>query len=258
MKPLALKTALLGLLFASLSTGFASAQNMSMTVTTKTYYGSYYPKHVLTCWVTNSAGIYMYNLKRNGYNYLSSLTNWTMCSSSTKSSDGTTGATLSSHSMMTFTWNCKNTSGVVVPDGTYYINIEFTEQEGTKQFVKYAFTKGTSNITSTPPTVVTSNTYYTTPLLTYTAPATALTTTEVTNFDFSYSRTDHTLQLAYEPASHSGVELQLVNLKGQTIYRTTLKGTGKESTQLPSCATGIYLIRLTDNEGWSQTIKLML
>jgi len=258
MKKLALKTALIGLLLASLSTGFASAQNMSMTVTTKTYYGSYYPKHVLTCWVTNSAGTYIYNLKRYGYSYLSSLTNWSMCSSSTKSSDGTTGATLGSHSQLSFTWNCKNTSGVLVPNGTYYINIEFTEQEGTKQFVKYSFTKGSSNITSIAPTVVTSNAYYTAPLLTYTAPATALTTAQVSNFDFSYSRTDHTLQLEYDPASHSGVELQLVNLKGQTIYRTTLKATGKETTQLPSCATGIYLIRLTDNEGWSQTRKLLL
>lgn len=257
MKKLALKKALLGLIVACLSTGFAFAQNMTLSVTTKTYYGSYYPKHVLTCWVTNSAGIYMYNLRRNGYNYLSSLTNWTMCSSSTKSSDGTTGATLTSHSVMNFTWNCKNTSSVIVPDGMYYLNIEFTEQEGTKQYVKYSFTKGTTTYTSTP-TIVTANAYYTGPKVIYTAPAAALTTTQVTNFDFSYSRTDRTLQLEYDPASHSGVELQLVNLKGQTVYRSTLKSSGKESTQLPEVSQGIYLIRLTDKEGWSQTKKLML
>ena len=257
MKKLALKTALIGLLLASLSTGFASAQNMSMTVTTKTYYGSYSPRHVLTCWVTNAAGTYIYNLKRYGFSYLSSLTNWSMCSSSTKSSDGTTGATLGSHSQLSFTWNCKNTSSVIVPDGIYYLNIEFTEQEGTKQFVKYSFTKGTTTYTSTP-TIVTANAYYTGPTIIYTAPVVALTTAQVTNFDFSYSRTDHILQLQYDPASHNGVELQLVNLKGQSVYRSTLKGSGKESTQLPEVSQGIYLIRLTDKEGWSQTKKLML
>lgn len=258
MKKLALNKVLLGLLFASLSTGFALAQSLSFSVTTKTYYGNYAPKHVLTCWVTNSAGTYMYNLKRYGTGYLSSLTNWTMCSSSTKTTDGTTSATLGSHSSLSFTWNCKNTSSVTVPDGTYYINVEFTEQEGTKQFVKYSFVKGATSITSTAPTVVTSNSYYTSPLITYTAPAAALTTTQVTSFDCLYSATDRSLQLEYDPSVHSGVELQLVNLKGQTVHRTALKGSGKETTRLPDCAPGLYLIRLTDKGGWSQTKKVML
>jgi hypothetical protein len=257
MKTLALKKLLLGLIVASLSTGFAFAQSMSMSVTTKTYYGSYSPKHVLACWITNSSGTYVYAIKKYGYSYFSSLTNWTSCSSSTKSMDGTTSATLGSHSALTFTWNCKNTSSVVVPDGTYYINIEFTEQEGTKQFVKYSFTKGTSTYTSAP-TVVTSNGYYTGPSVTFTAPTVGLTTTEVTTFDFTYTPSDRSLQLEYDPANHSNVQLRLVNLKGQTVYNTTLKGTGKESTQLPNCASGIYLIRLTDKGGWSQTRKLLL
>jgi hypothetical protein len=258
MKKLALKKALFGLLVASLSTGFVSAQSMALSVTTKTYGGGYAPRHVLTCWITNSAGTYVYNIKRNGYNYLSSLTNWTACSSSSKSTDGTTAATLTSHSSMAFSWNCKNTSSVVVPDGTYYINIEFTEQEGTKQYVKYSFVKGATSKTSSAPTIVTANSFYTSPLLTYTAPAVALSTTQVTNFDYLYSNSDHTLQLDYDAANHSDIKLQLVNLKGQTVFQSSLKGSGKESLQLPSCAPGIYLIRLTDKEGWNQTKKMVI
>jgi hypothetical protein len=258
MKTIALKKVLLGLIVASLSTGFATAQSMSLSVTTKPYYGGYSPKHVLTCWITNSAGSYIYNVRRYGYNYLSSLTNWTALSSSSKSADGTTAATLTSHGSLTFSWNCKNTSSVVVPDGTYYINIEFTEQEGTKQYVKYSFVKGASSISSSTPTVVTSNTYYATPLLTYTAPAAALTTTQATNFDFIYTNADRNLQLEYDATNHSNVMLQLVNLHGQTVHQSTLKGSGKESVQLPNCTPGIYLIRLTDQDGWSQTKKIVI
>ena len=257
MKTLALKKVLVGLLFASLSTGFAIAQSLSMSVTTKTYYGSYTPKHVLACWVTNSAGIYIYNIRMYGYSYYSYLTNWTSLNSSTKTTDGTTSATLTSHSPLTFTWNCKNTSSVIVPDGTYYLNLEFTEQSVTKQYVKYPFTKGTTTYT-TVPTPVTANAYYTVPSITYTAPTSALTAAQTTTFDVLYSRTDRNLQLVYDATNHIDPELQLVNLKGQTLYKTHLKGSGNETIQMPDCAPGMYMIRLTDKEGWSQTRKLLI
>jgi hypothetical protein len=253
-----MKKTIIGLLLALLTNHFATAQSLTFSVTTKTYYGSYAAKHVLACWITNSAGVYQYNLKRYGTNYLTSLTNWTACSSTTKKTDGTTSATLTSHSNLSFSWNCKNTAGTVVPDGLYYINVEFTEQEGTKQFVKYSFTKGTTAITSTAPTVVTSNGYYSTPLITYTAPTVALTPTEATDFEYIYSRSERSLQLAYDAANHNSIKLQLVNLKGQTVYTIGLKGSGKETVQLPDCGKGIYLLRLTDKEGWSQTKKLLL
>lgn len=95
-------------------------------------------------------------------------------------------------------------------------------------------------------------------IVTFIVATVALTTTQVTNFDFTYSRIDRTLQLQYDAANHSSIELWLVNLKGQTIYRFSLKDSGKESTLLPACPQGIYLIRLTDKEGWSQTRKLLL
>lgn len=258
MNALALKKIIAGILIASLSTGFVAAQSMSLSVATKTYYGGYSPKHVMACWITNSAGTYVYAMKRYGSKYFSSLTNWTAVSSSNKNTDGSTSATLNSHSTVTLTWNCKNSSSVVVPDGTYYINLEFTEQEGTKQFVKYSFVKGTTSKTSSAPTIVTANSYYTSPLLVYTAPAVALSTPQASSFDFIYLRSDRSLQLDYDAVNHSKVELRLVNLKGQTVHQVVLKGLGKESTQLPAVACGIYLIRLTDSEGWSQTKKIVL
>lgn len=270
MKTPALKKILIGLIAASLSTGFASAQSMSFTVTTKSSNGSTGSVNVFALWITNSAGAYVKTINRQSKNYTSSLTNW-FSNSANKATDGTTGATLPSHNYaytstakttkrIPFTWNFKNYLGALMPDGTYFINIEFKEENTSRQYVKYSFTKGATNYTTTPMGTMMSGTAscFTNPSLVYTAPAVALTTTEVTNFDFTYNRSDRNLQLEYDPASHSDIKLQLVNLKGQTLYSTALKGTGKESTLLPNCTPGIYMIRLTDNNGWSQTRKLML
>jgi len=269
MKTPALKKILIGLIAASLSTGFASAQSMSFTVTTKNSNGSTGSVNVFALWITNSAGAYVKTINRQSKNYTSSLTSW-LSNSSNKTTDGTTGATLPSHNYaytstanttkrIPFTWNFKNYLGTLVPDGTYFINIEFKEQNTSRQYVKYSFTKGPSSYTIAPTVAsCTTASCFTNPSLVYTAPVVALTTTEVSNFDFTYNRSDRNLQLEYDPANHSKIQLQLVNLKGQTLFNTTLECIGKESILLPNCTPGIYMIRLTDKEGWSQTRKLML
>ncbi len=271
MKTLTLKKGILGFLFVSLSTGFALAQSMSFSVITKTCGGSYKPKHVLACWITNSTNftttasfIRTINFQSsNGDNSTSYLTSWVK-NSAKNTVNAITGATLSVHNQATngsgisripFTWNFKNSRGTVVTDGTYYLNIEFSE--GTRQIIQYPITKGTTSYTIVP-TPVTANAYFASPSLTYTAPTAALTPTEVVHFDYVYNRTDRSLQLAYDAANHSGIVLQLVNLKGQTIHQAELKGSWKETTQLPNCSPGLYLIRLTDKNGWNQTKKLML
>lgn len=272
MNSLAPKKVLLGLLLACLSTGFLFAQSMSFSVTTKTYNGNYKPKHVLACWISSSTNlttsasfVRTINFQsNNGDGATARLVNWVKNSASNKT-DAITGATLGSHNQATtggisripFTWNFKNKNGVVVADGTYYINIEFTESNAAGQIIQYPVIKGTASYTIAP-TPVAANAYFTGPSLVYTAPTVALTTTEVTNFDFVYSPSDRNLQLEYDAANHTGIELQLINLKGQTVFNKALKGFGKETTQLPACQKGIYLIRLTDKEGWSQTHKLLL
>ncbi len=270
MKSLAPKKALLGLLLACLSTGFVTAQSMSFTVSTKNTSGSTSKPVVFALWITNSAGAYVKTINRQSKNYTSDLSSW-YSNSSNKSTDGLTGASLPSHNYtytasggtikrIPFTWNFKNHLGALVADGTYNINIEFKEENTARQYVRYSFTKGATSYTIAPTGTMVTGTAscFTSPSLVYTAPTVALTTTEVTNFDFIYSPSDRNLQLEYDAANHTGIELQLINLKGQTVYNKALKGFGKETTQLPACQQGIYLIRLTDKEGWSQTQKLLL
>jgi len=274
MKSLALKKGLLGLIVACLSTGLLSAQSMSFTVTTKTYNGNYKPKHSFALWISNSktltstaSFVKVINIQTANSDGSKYLTSWISNTGSNRT-NAISGATLTAHNQamngsvmrIPFTWNFKNNSGVLVPDGTYYINIEFSEGTGTsssRQIIQYPITKGASSYTIVP-TPVTANAYFASPSITYTAPAVALTTTQATTFDFAYSRIDRNLQLQYDASSHSNLQLQLINLKGQTVFHTSLKGTGNESTTLPIQNSGIYMIRLTDKEGWSQTRKLML
>lgn len=270
MKSLALKKALLGLLVACLSTGFAAAQSMSFTVSTKNTSNSTTKPLVFALWITNPAGTYVKTINRQSKNYTYDLTSWSS-NSGNKNTDGMTGASLPSHNYtytssggstkrIPFAWDFKNYLGALVADGTYYINIEFKEESTARQYIRYSFTKGATSYTTTPTGTMMTGTAscFTSQSLVYTAPTVAITTTQVTNFDITYSPSDRTLQLQYDAANHTGIELQLVNIKGQTVYRTSLKGSGKETTQLPACTQGIYLIRLTDKEGWSQTRKLLL
>lgn len=270
MNALALKKILAGILIASLSTGFAAAQSMSFTVSTKNTSGSTSKPLVFALWITTSTGTYVKTINRQSKNYTSDLSSW-VSNSGSKTTDGMTGASLPSHNYqytasggstkrIPFTWNFKNFSGTLVPDGSYFINIEFKEENTSRQYVKYAFTKGTSSYTVTPTGTMVTGTAscFTSPSLVYTAPAVALSNPQASSFDFTYSSSDRNLQLEYDAVNHSKVELRLVNLKGQTVYETKLKGLGKESALLPAFAKGLYLIRLTDSEGWSQTKKVVL
>lgn len=255
-----------------LSTNLTWAQSLSFSASTVTTNSSK-PANVFACWITDSiTGKYIMTINRQSTTagYTASLTNWKTSTGWTKTglacqNDGITGATLISLNQtyngttkrIPFIWNCKNSMGTLVPDGKYIVHVEFAQENATVQHETFVFTKGSTSSTIIPSSKINSS-YITITAFAYTAPTVALTTAEVTNFDFIYSRKDRNLELEYDPASHSNIHLQLINLKGQTIYDTSLKGSGKESTQLPTCTPGIYLLRLTDKEGWSQTQKMVL
>ena len=127
----------------SFTTTNATSGKMSATLSTSTYSGRYSPRHILAVWVINSSGAFVKSLNVYGNNYMSYLTNWKSASSSNKT-DATTGATLSSHGSVSCSWNGTNVSGTVVPDGTYKLCMEFTENDATGQFASYSFTKGSA------------------------------------------------------------------------------------------------------------------
>ncbi|HBA84433.1 MAG TPA: hypothetical protein DCZ95_10100 [Verrucomicrobia bacterium] len=145
-------------------------------VSTKTANGNYAPNHVLAIWVTDAQTNFVKTLKRQAASRIQYLTQWGPKSQSNVV-DGITGATLNSHRTHLLTWNCRNTSGAVVPDGTYRFYVEFTENNASGPWTStnvLSFYKGTAGATSSPP----NQAHFTNMLVTY-APGGAVTVHDI-------------------------------------------------------------------------------
>jgi hypothetical protein len=121
---------------------------VTFTVRTVTDNGTYSPKHVLAIWVEDANGFVKSRLvranQRKQYLY-----KW-MASSNNNVVDATTGATLSSHQTHTVTWDCTGLDGNEVPDGEYYIFIEYTDKHAQGPWTTVTFTKGPDEVHITP------------------------------------------------------------------------------------------------------------
>lgn len=151
--------------FLLLSVSAQTKGTLALKFTTKTYGGQYANKHILAAWITNSAtnNSTTYIKTMNAYyqdtQYVSYLVRWKAATNSTyNKTDATTGATLTSHGQLSGQWNSLNTLSAAVPDGTYYIWVEFSE-ESTPKYATFSFTK--SGTATTTFTTVTSSSWIT-------------------------------------------------------------------------------------------------
>ncbi len=130
------------------------AQNTSgtltVTATTFTANGSYAPKNIVAMWIQDSSGKFVKTMLILAANRKADLTNWVAATPVGNSIDAITGATQSSHGTRTCTWKATNTSGVVVPDGTYNVKMEMTESNGNGKVGTFTFDKGPNAVTLTP------------------------------------------------------------------------------------------------------------
>jgi len=121
---------------------------LTFTVRTVTAGGNYAPKHVLAIWVEKDASFVksrkVMATVRKQYLYT-----W-VAASNYNTTDAITGATLTSHQTHTVTWNCKDLSGNIVPDGDYKVWVEFTEQHAQGPVTSFTFTKGPNAMHLTP------------------------------------------------------------------------------------------------------------
>ena len=123
--------------------------------TTISYGGRYGPRNVGAVWVTNEAGTFIKTLEEWGTRRYSNLVAWRK-SSGGNTVDAVTGATRSSASAHSSTWNCSNVDEAAVPAGNYFVNVEFVENNvsasgvGAGPLWKEAFAVGTAPATLTP------------------------------------------------------------------------------------------------------------
>jgi hypothetical protein len=126
-----LKTSLLAgvlLLAVSFCPPTVSAQTegtATFKVTTVAAGQNFDPRHVLAIWVEKPDGTFVKTLLRRAERRVQYLRTWVGVSGQ-DATDAVTGATLSSHREHTLTWDCRDTSGTIVPDEEYDIRVEFT------------------------------------------------------------------------------------------------------------------------------------
>jgi hypothetical protein len=124
----ALITALLLLIAgnAMLAAHAAAQGKVDVTFTTNTRGGKYAPKHVLAVWVETSNGTFAKTLGKWANSRVRYLLNWNAASGKATDVDTVTGASLSSHATRKLSWSLAG-----VPNGTYKIKMELTEDNAT-------------------------------------------------------------------------------------------------------------------------------
>jgi hypothetical protein len=115
--------------------------------------GRYAPRNCGAVWIEDASGKFVKTIERWTAIRERYLSNWTMASGgwgfagfggatgdNADQVDVVTAGTLSRHQMHMSTWNMKNTSGEVVPDGKYSVVVEVSE--GTSGVGRVEFVKG--------------------------------------------------------------------------------------------------------------------
>lgn len=155
---------MLALLFAEVSLTDNAASRYLLTLLTDgtatytartvTYNGFYGPRNAGVIWVTDADNNFVKTIKVWANTYRYTLVRW-IANSSQNMVGAITSASLNNHQLHNVQWNGKNWQNQDMPDGTYKINIEFTEHNAsTANLGKYkqiVFTKGTEPVTLTLP-----------------------------------------------------------------------------------------------------------
>lgn len=115
--------------------------------------GSYGTKHLVAAWLETESGTFVKTkLVQSASKNYDHLATWT--SKSNRSLvDATSGATLSSYSLITIQWNGTDVNNSVVTDGVYkfWVELAWGDSKTTdKTVTSYTFTKGASPVTVTP------------------------------------------------------------------------------------------------------------
>ncbi|MCB9194783.1 MAG: DUF2271 domain-containing protein [Flavobacteriales bacterium] len=139
-----------------------TAGSLSFTFTQTSHTAYTANKNVMAVWIQSSNGTFIKTRMRNaGSGTKDHLPTWAVNSGGTSGNcmstscntvGATTGATLTSFSTRTVTWDGTDVNGNLVADGTYKITIEscWNHGSGAKTTRSFTFTKGSSTDSQTP------------------------------------------------------------------------------------------------------------
>jgi len=127
-----------------------TAGTATFTVTNISNGGAYSPKNIIAIWIKNSSGTFIRTMKVMAQQRIQYLYKWKQ-SSGLNTVNAVTGATLSNYQTHTVSWNCKDNSGNIVPNGNYEFWVEFTDADAQGPYYSYSFNKSTSPVNTTFP-----------------------------------------------------------------------------------------------------------
>jgi hypothetical protein len=155
--------------------GAAHAANtdgtVAFSVTTANYSAPYSPDNIAAVWVVDSSNQFVKTLCRHARSRINYLTQWNAARGSYTNVDGVSGATLTSQPQThAVTWDCRDRYGAVVPDGVYYMRVEYTSANGSGPYSAShcRFTKGTTGFTTNFPNLSAGGGTFSGMTLTYT------------------------------------------------------------------------------------------
>lgn len=116
------------MVFTMIVSLWAKESSLTVNFNTASYNGQFSPAHCIAVWVTNESGEFIKTLQINGRypNYRSRLASWLEVSNF-DSTDAITSASLFQHTSHQLTWDLTDKSGTKVPNGSYKVWIEQTE-----------------------------------------------------------------------------------------------------------------------------------
>lgn len=119
---------------------------LSVTVTTSETGGNYAPKNIVAIWVEDDQGNFVKTLLAYAQNRRTHLNTWQASTATAgteyNTTDAITGATRSSHSTRSCTWDGTDFNGFQMADGIYYLWLELTDKNTTGNYSSFQFTKG--------------------------------------------------------------------------------------------------------------------
>ncbi|MBN2830644.1 MAG: DUF2271 domain-containing protein [Candidatus Cloacimonetes bacterium] len=180
--------------------------DFTITVRTSSNGGAYAPRHCFAMWITTDQNVFVKTVERKALSYMQHLVKW-MQMTGGNSIGAVTGASLNTHINHSVTWNGQNYSGVDMPNGTYRVYIEFTENNSANggiadgPWTMLEFEKGNSGYSNTYPNA----TYFSNMSVSYTP------ILPVTILSFTAESTQTNIRLSWT-ADENG-------LVGYNIYR---------------------------------------
>ena len=230
-----------------------TAGTFSFSVTPLAHSGNWGAKHVLAIWIQNSSD----NFIRTEFRYWGNgtndhLPNW-KANSNQNTTDATTGATLSSYSTKTFTWDGTDLSGSLVPDGDYKVTIEECWSHGSsKVTTSFTFTKNGSESHLTPA----DDANFTNVALDWVPSTTGIISIENSNEFSVFPNPAHDkINIDFHANTEAG-NIYIVNILGQEVYseRENQTYSGVKSIDLTPFEKGIYFVKVEMNSKIQSTM----